>query len=101
MDFSPKRVGETEVFTVDFAQLLGQGETITSAVWACTVKEGTDAAPAIMIYGAASISGSQVSQKIRGGVANVYYAPICTASTSAGQVLILPESGYGILHVLP
>lgn len=100
MDFSPKRAMEVEVFTVDFSALLGTGETITSAVWTCSVKEGADASASSMIRGSASVSGAKVSQSIGGGVAGVFYAPICTATTSAGQTLILPEPGYGLLSVL-
>lgn len=99
MDFSPKRVNEVEVFTVDFSALLGTGETITSAVWTCSVKEGSDAAASSMIQGAAAVSGSKVSQKIANGVAGCWYAPVCTVLTSAGQTLTLPEYGYGSLHV--
>lgn len=101
MDFSPKRAGEIEVFTVDFAPLLGQGETITSASWSCSVREGVDADAASMIRGTASINGAQVSTKIGGGRAGVFYAPVCTAQTSAGQTLCLPEYGYGLLRVTP
>lgn len=101
MDFTPKRVGETEVFTVDFADLLGQGETIVSASWSCSLKEGADPAAASMIQGSPTLAGSKVSTLISSGVAGCWYAPICTALTSLGQVLILPESGYGTLHVLP
>jgi hypothetical protein len=101
MDFTPKRPTEVEVFTVDFTSLLGTGETILSAAWSCSLKEGADPAAASMIQGSATVSGSKVSTVISGGVAACWYAPICTALTSLGQVLVLPESGYGILHVLP
>lgn len=98
-DFSPKRAGEDEVFTVDFAPLLAAGETITSPVWTITPVNGSDPSAASMIDGAASISGTKVSQKIKGGVPGLRYAPICTAQTSAGQTLILPEYGNGLLDV--
>jgi hypothetical protein len=52
-----------------------------------------------MIVGAASIDGGKVSQMIGSGVPGVRYAPICTAQTSNGQTLILPEYGNGQLEV--
>lgn len=100
MDWTPKRVGETEIFAVDYTALLGTGETISSAVWTNSVKEGTDASPGSMITGSAAISGAVVSQKITGGVAGVYYWPICTATTSLGQIIVLPEPNDGALMVV-
>ena len=99
MDFTPKRATEQEVFTVDFSGLLGASETITSAVWSNTVIRGIDVTPNTMIQGSATITGALVSQVIKGGIAGNFYAPICTAQTSSGQVLILPEYGNGILQV--
>lgn len=99
-NFTPKRAGETEVFTVDFSALLATGETITSAAWSISVVSGSDPSAASMIDGSASISGSKVSQLITGGVSDVTYAPICTANTSLGQVLILPDPGRGFLQVV-
>lgn len=100
-DYSPKRVGEVEIITVDYVLLLASGETITSASWSNSVVRGTDAYASSMIQGATSISGSKVSTKITAGIVGVFYAPICTALTSAGQTLILPEYGNGILQVTP
>jgi hypothetical protein len=98
-DFSPKRAGESEVFTVDFAPLLAPGETVTSAAWSITPIDGQDPSAASMIVGAASVDGGKVSQMIGSGVPGVRYAPICTAQTSNGQTLILPEYGNGQLEV--
>ena len=99
MDFTPKRAAEVEVFTVDFSPLLATGETITSAVWSSTVTRGVDATPGTMIQGAATITGNKVSQLIKGGITGNQYAPVCTAITSAGQTLILPEYGNGQLLI--
>lgn len=101
MPWTPKRAGETEIFTVDFANLLGAGETIVSAPWSNSVIRGTDPSPNAMIQGAATITGTKVSQKITAGVPSNLYSPVCTATTSLGQVLILPDSGNGLLHVSP
>lgn len=98
-DFTSKRVGETEVFTVDYTKNLNVGETIVSAVWTNSVKTGIDVSPNSMIQGVATIAGPLVSNKITGGIAGVYYAPICTATTSLGQVIVLPEPPNGALLV--
>lgn len=99
MNFSPKRSTETEIFTVDFVNSLAVGETILSAVWTSTVAAGIDPNPSATIQGGASISGTKVSGKIAAGVAGVRYAPICTAQTSLGQTLVLPEYGDGLLDI--
>ena len=99
MDFTPKRTTEQEVFTVDFTLLLAPGETITSASWGNSAVRGIDATAPSMIQGAATINGSRVSQVIKGGVIDVFYAPTCTAVTNAGQTLVLPVYGDGLLHV--
>jgi len=102
MNFTNKRVAEDVIFSVDYSTtgLLADGETITFAVWTNSVREGTDPHPENMISGAASINGSVVSQLIEGGLAEVYYWPICTATTSLGQILVLPDPGQGSLHVV-
>lgn len=102
MNFSPKRATEREVFTVDFADLLGSGETILSnpaPVWTIFVFSGADADPSVMIDGAPSVQGSKVSTWIKGGVAGVAYKPLCKVTTSTGQELVLPEDGDGFLRV--
>lgn len=98
-DFTAKRVGETEFFTVDFVNQVTVGATITSATWTNTVKTGVDATPNAMISGAATISGTQVTTRITAGVAGNVYLPICTAVTSDGETLILPEPTNGALPI--
>ena len=102
-DFSAKRPGETELFTVDFVNLISVGAVISSATWTNSVKTGTDASPGAMISGSAIINGTQVSTRLMGGVSGVVYAPICTAVTQiAGQpdeILILPEPTNGALPI--
>lgn len=102
-NFSSKRAGETEIFTVDFAPRLLPGETLVdgSAVWTITPVDGEDPSTSAMIVGSASISGTTSSQKIGGGLPDVRYAPICTVQTSLGQTLILPDYGDGQLEITP
>jgi hypothetical protein len=100
MDFTSKRVSEAEIFTVDFADLLGAGETILSASWSMRVKAGVDPAASGMIQGSVTITGTKVSQMVTAGVAGVRYEPLCTALTSLGQVIELPDPGEGLLMVV-
>ena len=101
-NFRPKRVAETEVFTCDFGLLLSPGETIVSATWTVSVWNGIDNNAMSMIVGASNIVGGTKSCQLIGlGQSNVIYAPICTAVTTLGQVLILPDEGQGLLQVLP
>jgi hypothetical protein len=100
MDFTPKRVGESEVLTVDFADLLGEGEIILSASWSMRIKVGSDPAASSMIQGSVTVTGTKVSQMVTGGVAGVLYEPLCTALTSLDQVLELPDPGEGLLMVV-
>lgn len=99
MNFSPKRSSERDVFTVDFAPLLQPGETLVSAEWSNAVVRRDDPAAAAMIEGGCTLSGAKVSQVIVSGVPGVTYAPFCTAMTSSGRELILPDPGFGLLFV--
>lgn len=102
MNFSSKRLTEDLILSVDYSTtgLLADGETIISAVWTNSVRTGTDLAPQNMISGSSAIDGTVVSQMIIGGVLDVWYWPICTATTSLGQILVLPDPGQGSLHVV-
>jgi hypothetical protein len=90
MNFSPKRVAEVQIFSVDFSPLLAAGETLSAAVWSVALFSGTDPTPNAMLQGPAVIAGSVVSQVLKGGVAGGIYGPICTATTSLGQTLVVP-----------
>ena len=63
------------------------GETISSASTIASVYSGTDLSPGAVVSGAASISGSVVTQAITGGVLGVTYILACSAITSAAQTL--------------
>lgn len=90
--FGGKLLGETKNLVFDFLSQIALGETISSASVTATVYSGTDATPSSLISGSASISGSQVTQKVTGGVLGVTYNLTCTAITSAGQTLSI--SGF-------
>lgn len=101
MDFSPKRAGEVEIFTIDFAPILAPAETLLTAVWSASVVAGVDQTPNAIISGVSIITGTKVSQFVAGGVVGVTYAPVCTITTSFGQTLTLPTSGDGLLLISP
>jgi hypothetical protein len=98
-DFSPKRHGETELFTVDFSSRLAPGVTIASASWQILAVDGEDPDAVSMIQGDAIINGAHVSQMITAGVPGLRYAPACVAQTSDGQTLIEPPFGQGQLEI--
>lgn len=84
----PKAAGATKNFEFDFISDLAAGETLSGATVTATVWSGNDGNPSGLISGAASISGTVVTQKLTGGVAGNIYAVTCTATTSAGQTLV-------------
>ena len=89
LQLQPKLTGETRNETFDFISRLAVGETISTQVVAATVYSGVDASPSAVVSGSATASGTQVTQKLTGGVAGVIYQLICTITTSAGQTLQL------------
>lgn len=86
--FSSKRVGETITVGFDLANLLITGETLDSATFTATVVSGSDPSPSSLISGGASIVGTEVSQKITGGVDGVTYEIRAEVDTSAGHTFI-------------
>jgi hypothetical protein len=84
--FSYKITTENEQFTFDYSPVLGLTETILSATCTVEVKEGTDPNPSAIKVGSPSISGSQVAQRISGGLDGVIYRLQMTATTSATNV---------------
>ena len=96
----PKLAGETRNYAFDFASGLASGETISTKVVTATVYSGTDASPSSIVSGAASSSGSVVTQAITGGVVGVIYELLCTITTSTGQTLLI-SAALAIIQELP
>lgn len=92
-----KRQGETVNQQFDFLSQLAPGETISTKVTTASVFTGVDASPSLVINGAATNSGSIVTQSLTGGVVGVVYTIVCTITTSLSQTIKL--SGY--LYVEP
>ena len=89
---SPKKIGESVFVPMDFISRLAVGETILSAIVACTVYSGTDPNPQNMIIGVAGVLGTVVEQEVGSGVLGTIYELLFTIKTSLGQTLEL--SGY-------
>lgn len=85
--WQPKPAGSTQNYPFNFISDLAVGETISGATVTATLWSGTDSAPSNLISGAASISGTVVTQALTGGVAGNIYAVTCTATTSTSQTL--------------
>lgn len=93
----PKKQGESCHTLFDFVGSLSGSETIATKVVTATVWSGVDPTPSAIISGAASSSGTVVTQLLTAGVAGCIYYLVCTITTSAGQTLQM--SAY--LAVLP
>jgi hypothetical protein len=94
---SSKKPSEIIIEQVDFISQLGPGETILTAVCACSVYTGNDPNPSAMISGAATFAGSVVSQLVIGGILGTIYEFLATVTTNLGQKIEL--AGY--LAVIP
>jgi len=81
-----KLLGETKLFSVDFADVLGTATISTKTVTATTYS-GTDASPSSIVSGSASSSGSIVSQMITAGTLGVIYKLLWAITTSDSQTL--------------
>jgi hypothetical protein len=91
----PKAPSEVLPLSMDFARWLASGETISTCSWASSVYTGTDPNPSAMIQGAATITGTEVSQTVGGGLDGVVYLFSATITTSLGNTYV----GRSILRV--
>lgn len=85
----PKLLGETKKLTFDFISNLAASETISTQNTVASVYSGVDAAPSGVINGAATASGTVVTQSVKAGTVGVIYELLCTITTSAAQTLQL------------
>lgn len=84
---SAKTSGETISVPAFFALLTG--ETISSAASSASVHMGNDPAPAGVLSGSPSISGSTVTQLVTAGVPGTVYSISLTATTNQSRVLTI------------
>lgn len=88
-DFDVADVGENEVYTLDFANDLGDGETLSTTTWTIAVVTGTDASPSSHLSGSPVIDGTASSQRITGLLGGVLYRVQAIVTTSASNTLSL------------
>lgn len=81
----PLDVDEEKVLRFRFVDELPSGNTLQSAAVTVDLKFGTDATPASLLVGAASIDGSDVLQRVRGRAAGAGYHLRCQATDDNGQ----------------
>lgn len=68
-----------EVYTISFGFSANMA-SISSASCTVTLLRGTDASPSNVLNGSAIISGTNVLQKIKGGVKGCKYGIVCQAT---------------------
>ena len=80
---------ESQVYSYDFINDLGTGETLVTASFALTVLEGTDNTPSSRLTGVSGINGSVASQRVQFLNAGVVYVLACTVTTSLSNTITL------------
>lgn len=83
-----KLQSETVNVVVDMLSRLVQGESFTTVASAMSVEVGEDANPGAMLDGAPQLSGTLVSQKVRGGLSGVIYKLALSARTDGNNIYI-------------
>lgn len=84
-----KQPSENRLYTMEFSGNMAESETITG------VNSVTVTPAGLTLSGSASFSGTQVTQRILGGVDGVLYKVTFIVTTSAGNIL----EGEGFLRV--
>lgn len=75
---------EVKPLRLEFDGELEESETISVTAMTCTVKRGTDAAPAEVFLGAAQVVGRDVVQRVQWRAPGVVYELRCLATGSTG-----------------
>ena len=83
-----KLVGETVSVRLNFLSRLEVGETLATSNATVSVFAGVDAAPTAMLSGASAISGTEVVQKLVGGLPGVIYKVTAVIRTSLNNILM-------------
>lgn len=87
----PKDPEEIKVISFPFARALN-GTTINSVIYVTpSTYKGTDAAPANVALGAPVVSGTDVLQRMQGGLSGVVYKWRAKVVDSAGNVHVASE----------
>jgi hypothetical protein len=97
VQIDPKLAGETCQRMFDFTSKLQSGESISTQSCAASVYSGNDSSPSSIVNGAATASGTVVTQSFTAGVSGCVYQIICTITTNLSNTLQL----HGYMAVLP
>lgn len=84
-----KQPGENRLYSMDFAALLAEGETLDNVLSVAATPTG------LTLSGSAAYSGSIAQQRIYGGTAGQLYKITFTVTTTSGNTL----QGEGLLQV--
>jgi hypothetical protein len=87
MSFEAKDPAEIVTLSFAYSSELGTA-TIASAALSITVQSGTDPDVGSMLLGAATISGGDVLQQVRLGVAQCDYMVRCLSTLNDGRKLL-------------
>lgn len=93
ISFDAKDPAEVVTLAFDFAALSG-ALALSAPVVSVTVASGTDASPSAILSGAASVSGTQVLQRVQAGVLQVTYK-------LKAQIDLADGSRYVLAGLLP
>ena len=85
-EIGPKTSGEIKPVKFPFAVELNGAAIAVVAATTCTLLTGTDAAPGAMVLGAAQAIGTDVFQRIQGGVDGASYRLRVRVTDNAGNV---------------
>lgn len=87
-ELGPLDPDELKVLTFAFASEL-EGNTIATAEVSCAVLTGVDPDAAAMVVGSAVIDGTNVKQRVAGGLADVRYQLKAKVTDSLGLVHVI------------
>ncbi len=89
IEWAAKHPAERFPLAWDFAAALDESEAIADAIVTVSVRNGVDATPGAMLYGALLIEAKTVFRWCTGGVSGVNYLWRCDATTTTGKILTL------------
>ena len=87
--FSTKDPAADRTFSFGMPGWLEPGETLTGVVFSMLVVSGVDANPSAMLSGAGQVSGTDVLQRVLGGIDGVTYRLRAVVTTSNPHTLVV------------
>jgi hypothetical protein len=96
----PKDPAESAIFSLDIVDDLAAdgSETISSVTADISVREGVDPSAGQMLYGPAGVSGTEISQRVKGGIDGNWYAvkfTVITTLQTLAYTLLIPVTEGG------